>query len=207
MTCACPVARRARRPGHGGRRRPARPDRSDASRRPAAGHRAPVAVGAAARADRAHRGGAGRALPARAPHRERQRLRRRARSSGCSRGIYRFHTGPSKGWPDIAYNFFVDRFGTVYEGRTGSLAGAEGRRRHRGQPGLRPAVRVRRRPQHACRRRTRRVASMAALLAFLGDRHGLDLSPGATTTFMSRGSNRQPAGPRSPRRRSAATAT
>ena len=32
------------------------------------------------------------------------------------------------------------------------------------------------------------------MLAFLGDRHGLDLSPGATATFASRGSNRRPAG-------------
>ena len=35
---------------------------------------------------------------------------------------------------------------------------------------------------------------MAGLLAFLGDRHGLDLAPGATATFVSRGSNRRPAG-------------
>ncbi len=33
------------------------------------------------------------------------------------------HTGPDKGWPDIAYNFMVDRFGQIFEARAGSLAG------------------------------------------------------------------------------------
>src|SRR6056297_1077734 len=37
------------------------------------------------------------------------------------RGIYAFHTSPEKGWPDVAYNFFIDPGGTVYEGRAGSL--------------------------------------------------------------------------------------
>lgn len=37
--------------------------------------------------------------------------------------IYRLHTSSARGWPDIAYNFLVDRFGVVYEGRTGSLEG------------------------------------------------------------------------------------
>ncbi len=35
-------------------------------------------------------------------------------------GIYRFHTG-TRGWCDIAYNLFVDRFGGVWEGRSGGL--------------------------------------------------------------------------------------
>jgi hypothetical protein len=39
------------------------------------------------------------------------------------RGFHRFHT-TDMGWPDVAYNFLVDRFGRIWEARAGSLAGA-----------------------------------------------------------------------------------
>jgi N-acetylmuramoyl-L-alanine amidase len=112
---------------------------------------------------------------------------------GLLGAIYSFHTGPERGWPDVAYNFFVDRFGTVYEGRTGSLAGAVAGDASGGSQGFaqlcafigdHSSVP----PSDAAQ------ASMAGLLGFLGSRHGLDLSPGATATFSSRGSNRHPAG-------------
>ena len=38
------------------------------------------------------------------------------------RAIFAFHT-QSRGWCDIGYNFLVDRYGRIYEGRKGSLTG------------------------------------------------------------------------------------
>ncbi|CAA9364503.1 MAG: hypothetical protein AVDCRST_MAG72-2577 [uncultured Nocardioidaceae bacterium] len=37
------------------------------------------------------------------------------------RGIYAYHT-QSRGWSDIGYNFIVDRFGRIWEGRYGGVA-------------------------------------------------------------------------------------
>ena len=39
------------------------------------------------------------------------------------RGFWRYHV-ESRGWCDVAYNFFVDRFGTVWEGRQGGITRA-----------------------------------------------------------------------------------
>jgi hypothetical protein len=41
-------------------------------------------------------------------------------SAGLIRGIYYFHTH-SNGWCDIGYNFLVDRFGQIFEGRYGGV--------------------------------------------------------------------------------------
>jgi N-acetylmuramoyl-L-alanine amidase len=41
-------------------------------------------------------------------------------SAALIRGIYRFHVY-TNGWCDIAYNFLVDRFGQVFEGRYGGV--------------------------------------------------------------------------------------
>ena len=37
------------------------------------------------------------------------------------RSFYHYHTSAAKGWPDIAYNFLVDRHGQIFEGRQGSI--------------------------------------------------------------------------------------
>lgn len=109
---------------------------------------------------------------------------------GLIRSFYRTHTGP-KGWPDVAYNFFVDRHGGIWEGRAGSLeqpvkgsatGGSQGFAQlccligdHEAEP---PTIEAER--------------ALASLLAGLATRYGID--PEGTTTFVSRGSNRHPAG-------------
>lgn len=108
------------------------------------------------------------------------------------RGIYRFHTG-EKGWPDVAYNFFVDRYGGVWEGRTGSLTQAIRTDATGGSQGW--AVLCCFLGDHSSQAPTAEAtASMTSLLASLADRHDIDTSPGALVTFTSRGSNRWPEG-------------
>jgi hypothetical protein len=44
----------------------------------------------------------------------------RDRADDAIRGIYAYHT-KARGWCDIAYQFLVDRFGQIYEGRYGGI--------------------------------------------------------------------------------------
>jgi hypothetical protein len=107
--------------------------------------------------------------------------------------MYDYHTGPAKGWPDIAYNFLIDQFGVVYEGRAGSLTQASIPDATGGSQGF---------SQLACFIGNLDVQaptaeardSMDRVLAYLADRHDVDIAPGATTDFVSRGSNRYPSG-------------
>ena len=112
---------------------------------------------------------------------------------GLLRGMYAFHTGPAKGWSDLAYNFLVDRYGGIWEGRTGSLTSpvvpsATGGTQGYDQLGCFLG-------DHAVVPPTPEAqASMISLLAWLAGRYGVDTTPGTTVTFVSRGSNRWPAG-------------
>lgn len=112
---------------------------------------------------------------------------------GLIRGFFSFHTGREKGWPDVAYNFFIDKFGVVWEARTGSLNGwvaGSGTGGNQGFSQLCCLI-----GDYASVAPTKpQENSLVKLLAALADRHEIDTSPGATTSFRSRGSNRWKAG-------------
>ncbi len=105
------------------------------------------------------------------------------------RQVYDFHTGPDKGWPDVAYNFFVEPGGRVFEARAGSLSRAVEASATGGNQGFAQLVCLlgdftSQNPTGA------QLTSLNQTLAWLADRYGLDTSPGATSSFTSRGSNR-----------------
>lgn len=112
---------------------------------------------------------------------------------GLLQGIFDYHTGSAKGWPDVAYNFFIDRDGRIWEGRQGSLAGPVRGSATGGNQGWSQLCCFlgnfeAELPSEAAQR------SMVTLLAWLADRYAIDTSPGATVTLESLGSNRWPAG-------------
>jgi N-acetylmuramoyl-L-alanine amidase len=112
---------------------------------------------------------------------------------GIIQGFFGFHTGKEKGWNDVAYNFFVDRFGGVWEARTGSLAGAVRGDATGGNQGFSQLVCMigdfsKEAPTPEA------VKSLSLVLAALGEKYGIDTSPGMTASFVSRKSNRWKAG-------------
>ena len=109
------------------------------------------------------------------------------------RSTYSYHTSSAKGWSDVCYQFFVGRDGDVWEGRAGALAGPVEADASGGSQGF---------AQLVCllgdftsvRPTTAAWAATAKVLAWLADRYRFDTSPGATTTFISRGSDKLKAG-------------
>ena len=112
--------------------------------------------------------------------------------AGILRGFFRFHTS-SRGWPDLAYNFLVDRFGRVWEGRAGSLAGPVAGDATGGNQGFDQLCCFVGNHQDA-EPSPAAFAAMGRLLGALARRHGIAVGPDAATSFTSRGSNRHPAG-------------
>jgi hypothetical protein len=109
------------------------------------------------------------------------------------RTAYDFHTGPDKGWPDVAYNFFIDQFGVIWEARRGSLAGPVEASATGGSQGFAQLVCLlgdftSQLPTEAA------LDSLNRTLAWLAVRSNITTLPGTTTQFVSRGSNRWPAG-------------
>ena len=85
-----------------------------------------------------------------------------SQAAAIMRGIQLYHV-KSNGWNDIGYNFLVDRFGTVYEGRYGGIdrdvVGAHARGFNTGSVGVavigtfetaKPARRLPRRARARC---------------------------------------------------------
>ncbi|MFN8017731.1 MAG: DUF4214 domain-containing protein [Acidimicrobiales bacterium] len=110
--------------------------------------------------------------------------------------IYAYHTG-TNGWCDIAYNFIVDRFGRIWEGRSGGvdkpIIGGHAQGFNTGsfgvsflgqfEPGASPTV------------ATPSSAAIDAAARVIGWKFGLSgIDPTGTTSFTSGGSNKWPAG-------------
>jgi hypothetical protein len=109
------------------------------------------------------------------------------------RSTYAWQTSAAKGWSDVCYQFFVGRDGDVWEGRAGALtrpvvADATG-----GSQGWAQLVCLLG-DFSAAQPTTAAYDSLVRVLAWLALRDQLDVRPDATTTFVSRGSQRWPAG-------------
>lgn len=95
----------------------------------------------------------------------------------------------AKGWPDTCYNFFVDKFGGVWEGRQGSLDGPVMADATGGSQGFAQLVCLlgnfeTDEPTPAM------IESLSRLLGWLGHRHGIELDQRRKVRFVSRGSNK-----------------
>lgn len=106
------------------------------------------------------------------------------------RSFFDFHT-TTRGWPDVAYNFFVDRWGEIWEGRRGSLTGPVAGDATGGSQGHAQLVcfvgDFATEPPPA-----KALDAMTSLIAWLAMRDGIALDE--QVEFTSRGSTSWPAG-------------
>ena len=112
---------------------------------------------------------------------------------GTMRSVYEFHTSAEKGWPDVAYNFFVDQDGVTWEGRAGSLAGPVEASATGGNQGFAQLVCLLG-DFTAVLPTPAALSALNRTLAWLAGRDGISVGSTATTSFVSRGSNLWPAG-------------
>lgn len=114
---------------------------------------------------------------------------------GIIDGIYRFHTLPpsqgGRGWCDIAYNFLVDKYGTIWQGRTGDITkpviGGHAQGFNTGSVGLNLIGNF-----DTVQPSSAMLDSAARFLAWKLSLHGLD--PKGTVTLTSGGNPKYPAG-------------
>ena len=107
--------------------------------------------------------------------------------------IFNFQTSGDLAWPDIGFNFIVDEFGTIWEGRQGSIDAPIACETEGGDPGH---------TQHvaflgqfsAAPPTPLATEAMVSLLAWLANRDGVATQPGDLTNFISEGSDKFPAG-------------
>jgi hypothetical protein len=114
-------------------------------------------------------------------------------AAGLIQSAYAFHTSSAKGWSDVCYEFFIGRDGDVWEGRAGALTGPVVADATGGSQGFAQLVCMLGDftsvlPTPAA------LTSLVNVLAWLSDRYDIDISPSATTSFISRGSQRWAAG-------------
>ena len=109
------------------------------------------------------------------------------------RQIYNFHTGKTKGWADVCYNFFIDRFGQVWEGRQGSINSAVMADATGGSQGFAQLVCLL--GNFDTSEPTREMMeSCAATLAWLATKNKIVIDQTKLLSFTSRGSNKWKAG-------------
>jgi hypothetical protein len=105
------------------------------------------------------------------------------------RQTYAFHTGPEKRWPDICYHFMIGPDGSIWETRAGSLDGPVVADATGGNQGYAQLVCLigdfENLPPTAAAQ-----DSLMRMLLYLAERYDVDTDPAATTTFVSRGSNK-----------------
>ncbi len=164
-----------------------RPSRRSRCSRPA--HPPAQRVGSRSAAEGRHRARR-RQVPAGAPHRIEQRG---ARPTCSDPPDLCLPDRPEQAWPDICYHFMIGPDGSVWETRAGSLAGPVVADATGGNQGFAQLVCLigdftAQPPTPAAQ------DSLLRMLIFLADRYDIDTDPAATTTFVSRGSDKFPAG-------------